>query len=56
MKAIVKAVRIINDDGIREKINLNGVPGNKPTDIEEMRRNVKAYTSCKYVHMEYEER
>ena len=54
MKAVIKKVRIVNQDGKREYISLSGVPGKKETDIDLLRAKIKAYTNAKYVHLEYE--
>lgn len=54
MKVIIKKVRIITKDGRRQFIRMNKAR-RKTNDLEGIRKQIKAYTNAKYVHLEFME-
>lgn len=56
MEAIIKRIFIINDDGTRELIKTRFTGRREVVDIDDTRKQVKAFTGAKYVHMEFLEK
>ena len=53
--AFIEKIFIINEDGHRERIHINGVPSKKPTNIEKVRWDIKKYTNAVAVIFEFTE-
>lgn len=56
MKALIKRIHIINDDETRELIKTRFTGRSEIVDVDSTRKQVKAFTGAKYVHLEFEER